>query len=586
MNNSFDPNRVCSSRSRSPGRYTKEDLLTLGERLGFRFKKSDSIDKICQELRRHHRQQNENGSIRRNAIERCHVSLSPHQLRAIEYMNHHPSLFLFHRMGAGKTITAIVCSQSFLDQHPNKNVVILCPSSLITNFKEEMNKNYRNIRHRNRYKFYSIENANISVPTMRSFLRGGMLIVDEVHRLINNSQMTKLLLHRTNQEYDKVILMSGTPLQTHSDYYSEIYPILMHIDPPTMDNIMCKISFYERSKMDRNYPRRKNHFVRIPMNKSYLTKYNICLRKLHFPHIPHVANLEQSEFMSRLPILFNRSENRLKKLQSFLTGIRRATQILDNSVANAKLTWVLKFIEKHRREKTVIFSTYLKDGIDLIKNKIDENLSYGEISGRISLKNRKEILDRYNNGQLQVLFLSFSAKEGLSLKNTQNVIIFEPQWNPNNVEQMVGRAIRYKSHESLPVKERKVNVYYLYHLRPDEIPSVSSSSLARIMTNIPEDVSSHLIHPFLGKENQDIKSLNKYLKTLRDDKNEFLQNFDNISQQEKKQYQKKLRRASMQIDLQHISIDYYLYFANFLKKVKMEYYEYLLKKKSIEQNPC
>merc|ERR1712023_422811 len=81
---------------------------------------------------------------------------------------------------------------------------------------------------------------------------------------------------------------------------------------------------------------------------------------------------------------------------------------------------------------------------------------------------------------------------------------------------------------------RKVDVYYLYHLRPDEIPSVSSSSLARIMTDIPEDVSSYLIHPFLGQENEEIKTLNMYLRTLRKDNNEFLENFDNLTQQEKK----------------------------------------------------
>lgn len=581
MSRRFDPERICSSRSRKPGRYTKEDLLSIGNQLGFRFKKSDTIDKMCKELNRHHRQ--ENTAVSQNAIERCHVRLSDHQLRAIRYMDTHSSLFLFHRMGAGKTMTAIVCSQSFLDENPDRHVVIICPSALVDTFKQEMNQNYRNIRHRNRYKFYTIENSNISVPTLRGYLRGGMLIIDEVHRLINNSNMTKILLYRTNQEYQKVLLMSGTPLSTHSNYYSMVYPTLMHIDPPTMENMLCKISYYERNRSDTNYPIRKDHIVRIPMSQSYLRKYETCLRKLHFPSLPYVADLEETEFQSRLPHLYNR--NRFDKLQAFLTGIRRATQILDNSDSNAKLKWLITFLQKHRNQKTVIFSTYIKDGIDLIKNKLGNDFNYAEITGRVSMKARKRTLERYNRGEISILFLSSSAKEGLSLKNTQNVIIFEPQWSPNNVEQMVGRAIRYKSHETLPRSQQKVNVYYLYHFKSNEIPSVTSKSLARILTNIPEDIA-YAIHPFVGQQNQNIKTLNNFLRTLRHDKNEFLSNFDRLTEHEKKENQRKLRRATIQMDLEHVSIDYYLYFTNFLKRIKMEYYEYLLKKNSIEENEC
>lgn len=581
MSQRFDPDRICSSRSRKPGRYSKEELLRLGNRLGFRFKKSDTIDKMCEELKRHHRQQTLASS--QNAIERCHVRLSEHQLRAIRYMDTHSSLFLFHRMGAGKTMTAIVCSQSFLDENPERHVVIICPSALVDNFKQEMNQNYRNIRHRNRYKFYTTENSNISVPTLRSYLRGGMLIIDEVHRLINNSNMTKILLYRTNQEYEKVLLMSGTPLATYSNYYSFIYPTLMHVDPPSMENMLCKISFYERNVRDTNYPIRKNHIIRIPMSESYMRKYETCLRKLHFPNLPYVADLEETEFQSRLPRLYNR--NRFEKLQAFLTGIRRATQILDNSDNNGKLKWLIKFLRNHRHQKTIIFSTYLKDGIDLIKEKLGNEFHYAEISGRISMKTRKRILEQYNRGEIPILFLSSSAKEGLSLKNTQNVILFEPQWSPNNVEQMVGRAIRYKSHESLPRTQQKVYVYYLYHLKTNEIPSVTSNSLARILTNLPEDIA-YAIHPFIGQQNQNIKTLNNFLITLRNDKNEFLSNFDTLTEHEKKENQRKLRRASIKMDLQHVSIDYYLYFTNFLKQIKMEYYEFLMKKNSIEENEC
>ena len=37
----------------------------------------------------------------------------------------------------------------------------------------------------------------------------------------------------------------------------------------------------------------------------------------------------------------------------------------------------------------------------------------------------------------------------------------DPVWNFSGMEQIRGRAVRYKSHENLPKEERKVGIYYL-----------------------------------------------------------------------------------------------------------------------------
>jgi len=60
------------------------------------------------------------------------------------------------------------------------------------------------------------------------------------------------------------------------------------------------------------------------------------------------------------------------------------------------------------------------------------------------------------------LFLgSGSAKEGITLRNVRRVHISESQWNPADLDQAIGRAIRICSHAKLPMKERtvKVSVY-------------------------------------------------------------------------------------------------------------------------------
>ena len=45
-----------------------------------------------------------------------------------------------------------------------------------------------------------------------------------------------------------------------------------------------------------------------------------------------------------------------------------------------------------------------------------------------------------------MLLLSDAGKEGLDLKETSQVHVLEPQWNDEKVEQVIGRAVRFKSH--------------------------------------------------------------------------------------------------------------------------------------------
>ena len=54
-----------------------------------------------------------------------------------------------------------------------------------------------------------------------------------------------------------------------------------------------------------------------------------------------------------------------------------------------------------------------------------------------------------------------AGSEGLDLKETNDVIILDPVWNPSIMEQIIGRAVRYKSHSKLPIEKRVVNVHNL-----------------------------------------------------------------------------------------------------------------------------
>ena len=71
---------------------------------------------------------------------------------------------------------------------------------------------------------------------------------------------------------------------------------------------------------------------------------------------------------------------------------------------------------------------------------------------------------------IKAFFITASGAEGISLKNVRAVLITEPYWNNVRIEQVIGRAIRSCSHESLPLIDRNVVVYrYLMRFTKKQI---------------------------------------------------------------------------------------------------------------------
>ena len=59
----------------------------------------------------------------------------------------------------------------------------------------------------------------------------------------------------------------------------------------------------------------------------------------------------------------------------------------------------------------------------------------------------------------RVLMITASGAEGLSLKNVRQVHMLEGFWNHVRLDQVIGRAVRAKSHMGLPAAERHVDVF-------------------------------------------------------------------------------------------------------------------------------
>ena len=71
---------------------------------------------------------------------------------------------------------------------------------------------------------------------------------------------------------------------------------------------------------------------------------------------------------------------------------------------------------------------------------------------------------------ISVFMITAAGSEGISLKNVQYVHIMEPYWNPVRTDQVIGRARRICSHNSLPERERFVEVNIYLSVLPTDKP--------------------------------------------------------------------------------------------------------------------
>jgi hypothetical protein len=164
------------------------------------------------------------------------------------------------------------------------------------------------------------------------------------------------------------------------------------------------------------------------------------------------------------------------RLNSFLNAVR---QVSNNPASystafggdpfehSPKLKRMHSEIDKHvaadPKFRGVVYSNYLDSGIKPLASKLSAaGIPNAVFTGEIGDKDRRKIVESYNQGKIKVLLISGAGAEGLDLKGTKLVQIMEPHWNNARIEQVIGRAVRHKSHAHLPEQERQVKIQRFY----------------------------------------------------------------------------------------------------------------------------
>jgi len=403
------------------------------------------------------------------------IELKPHQKIPVEFMKTHKSLLLYHSTGSGKTLTSLFAMCQF-----EPDIIIIGPKSSKKAFLDNIQEAEFDIERFTFYSYTKVKNILLDDPML---FKDKSIIVDEAHHLrtqtIHNLYIISALVYSF-----KFILLTATPIVNYLNDLSVLINLVKESDdlPTEMalfnqfyldesetnivnehilhDKLRNAISYYS-NKDNREYPASTVHYMNVEMNYEQFVEYLAYLRKIIFEN-----KIELDQY--NLPkVNFDLLDK--KKKNFFLSATRQLSNTWRKNQPSPKITEIFTTV-KSGPKPAIVYSNFLKNGIYTLASLLElNNVKYGVISGAVTADKLNVVVNNYNNSMYDVLLISSAGSESLDLKNTRQIHIMEPYWNESKIMQILGRAIRYHSHQSLPPDQRHVDIYRWISVFPSQI---------------------------------------------------------------------------------------------------------------------
>lgn len=463
-----------------------------------------------------------------NKIASIITELQPHQKRALRKALKN-NLLMAHSMGSGKTLTAIATADAI-----GKPATVLTPASLVENFRKEIAKHKKGGPKIDVMSLPTAASQNYEVP------EGNTLIIDEAHALRNSGTTRSAYVNKQAERAGRILALTGTPAYNSIENWAPLVnlaarqPLLpeteaafrdaylkeKRIQPSLFNRIFHKVKpgvsyslddpnrlvskigpYVDIFDADVNKPEREEEYIEVPMDPDQAKTYKF------------VEGTIPAGLRYKLKHNLPPSKSEAATLNSFYSGVRQVSNTpagfsTTNTEPGAKLRAAAKTLAKHYKEnpkfRGFVYSNYLQAGLDPYGELLEkEGVPYSKFTGALTQRQKKDIVDDYNNGRTPVIIGSGSASEGLDLKGTSLMQILEPHFNNARLEQVIGRGIRYKSHDHLPKAQRKVIVQ-------------------RYVSTLPEEKKS-LLKRLFGIKEETPTAIDQYLRTRSEEKEAIMQ---------------------------------------------------------------
>ncbi len=383
-------------------------------------------------------------------------------------------VLLCDEVGLGKTIEAGMVIKEYLLRGMARNILILAPPALVSQWKEEMQIKFAmeftttddpealedpEKFWKGKYIIASLHTAkskrNMPLVTREFF---DLLVVDEAHHLRNRSTLAWKLVNQIQKRY--ILLLSATPLQNNlielfnlitllkpgqfktEKLFRQEYLVKGNLRTPAnkdkLRELLREVMIRNtRSAIDLKLPRRYATTLRIeptgPERKIYqglndylrsagLNRQTVTLLLREAGSSPSALR----ESLLRLP-----HDPHKQEVMEWIHGLH------DGSKGKA----LMDIVQSNPSEKIVIFTQFIKS-IDYLTELLRRNgIPCVIFKGTLSNREKNAAIENFRN-EVPILISSESGGEGRNLQFCNTMINFDLPWNPMRIEQRIGRLHR------------------------------------------------------------------------------------------------------------------------------------------------
>jgi superfamily II DNA or RNA helicase len=269
----------------------------------------------------------------------------------------------------------------------------------------------------------------------------------------------------------------------------------------------------------------------------------------------YLEDLEERERWKKEEELLEKltSAETLEELKGEITKLEELVKLakeVEKKEIETKLSELRKLMEteKVKEEKTkLLIFTEAKDTMEYLAEKLKKwGYSVTFIHGGMNLDARIKAENEFNNGPTQIMVSTEAGGEGINLQKRCWIMVnYDIPWNPNRLEQRMGRIHRYG-------QQHDVHIYNLVAVETKEGRILER--LFEKLKNIQEDLKSDRVFDVIGEVlvGKSLKDLILDAIANRRTMDEILKDFERIPDEEAI---KKVKEASMEaLATRHIDL--------------------------------
>ncbi len=427
-------------------------------------------------------------SVNVEVPELIQADLRPYQVVGFKWLyilaDNHLGGILADDMGLGKTLQTITYIALCLEQNPEAMFLVVAPTSLVFNWQEEFEKFAPSIKtvivegtpeerleQINHAKEFHVVIS--SYPLIRRDIEHygqyefHTMFIDE-GQFIKNPQSQNAKSVKQVAARHKFAL-TGTPIEnslselwslfdfimpnylyTHNRFVEKFEkPIMKESDEAVLDDLGKHIEPFILRRMKKDVLTELPDKIEVKM-MAEMTEEQEKVYQAYLQNIKQELSLEISK---------NGIEKSRIQILAALTRLRQicchpSTFVENYEGGSGKLKLLLQIVSDilENGHRILIFSQFTSM-LELIAEELKkQEIDYFYLSGGTKVKERKEYVMQFNEGERSVFLISLKAGgTGLNLVGADVVIHYDPWWNPAVEEQATDRVYRIGQKKSVQV---------------------------------------------------------------------------------------------------------------------------------------